>query len=105
MNSIEKLLDILDTFLDTLRKDNDDLAGSGYTVSVFVHHDCENDYVSFGNPAEMLEGLLYSLSRIKKACLEQMTEEEYKSIYNAALVAAMLRLAANNKEKKENADT
>lgn len=98
MNSIEKLL-------DTLRKDKDDLADSGYTVSFFVHHEVKGDYVSFGNPAEMLEGLLYSLSRIKKACLEQMTEEEYKSIYNAALVAAMLRLAADNKEKKENADT
>ena len=102
MNSIEKLLD---TFLDTLRKDNDDLADSGYTVSVFVHHEVKSDYVSFGNPAEMLEGLLYSLSRIKKACLKQMTEEEYKSIYNAALVVAMLQLAADNKEKKENADT
>lgn len=98
MNSIEKLLDIL-------RKDKVDLADSGYTVSVFVHHEVKGEYVSFGNPAEMLEGLLYSLSRIKKACLEQMTEEEYKSIYNAALVAAMLQLAANNKEKKENADT
>ena len=102
MNSIEKLLD---TFLDTLRKDNDDLADSGYTVLVFVRHEVKGNYVSFGNPAEMLEGLLYSLSRIKKACLEQMTDEEYKSMYNAALVAAMLRLAANNKEKKENADT
>ena len=98
MNSIEKLL-------DTLKKDNNDLADSGYTVSVFVHHEVKNDYVGFGNPAEMLEGLLYSLSRIKKACLEQMTEEEYKSMYNAALAAAMLRLAADNKEKKENADT
>lgn len=98
MNSIERLI-------DTLKKERDDLAGSGYTVSVFVHHEVKSNYVSFGNPAEMLEGLLYSLSRIKKACLEQMTEEEYKSMYNAALVAAMLRLAANNKEKKENADT
>lgn len=98
MNSIEKLL-------DTLKKDKDDLADSGYTVLVFVRHEVKGNYVSFGNPAEMLEGLLYSLSQIKKACLKQMTEEEYKSIYNAALVVAMLQLAADNKEKKENADT
>ena len=99
MNSIERLI-------DTLKKERDDLAGSGYTVSVFVHHDCENAYVGFGDPAKILEGLLYSLTQVKAACLGQgISEEEYKSIYNAALVAAMLQLAADNKEKKENADT
>ena len=95
MNSIEKLL-------DKLEQDKEELAESGYTVSLFVNHNSENRNVGFGNPVKVLEGAITSLLRVKECCLKAgLSAQDYKQMYNAAFSTVLLQEAMDKKEKNE----
>ena len=96
MNSLERLL-------DKFEQDREELAESGYTVSLFVKHNSENRFVGFGDPVKRLEGTITSLLRVKECCLKAgLSAQDYKQMYDAAFSSVLLREAMDKKEKNEN---